>query len=156
RLLRAQPAGGRLSRGRPLRVGERAARGPGERRRALVLPSQRLLAPDGHAARQAPARGDVGQRTGAMEGVGVDPSFWSGRRVLLTGHTGFKGAWLALWLERLGAEVTGFADGIPTNPSLYDTARVSEGLRSVEGDVRDLDAVEAVFADSRPEVVIHM
>jgi CDP-glucose 4,6-dehydratase len=76
--------------------------------------------------------------------------------VLLTGHTGFKGAWLALWLERLGAEVTGFSNGVPTTPSLYEEARVGEGLSSVEGDVRDLAAVERTFTDSKPEVVIHM
>jgi CDP-glucose 4,6-dehydratase len=76
--------------------------------------------------------------------------------VLLTGHTGFKGAWLALWLERLGAEVTGFSNGVPTTPSLYEEARVGEGLNSIEGDVRDLAAVERAFADAKPEVVIHM
>jgi CDP-glucose 4,6-dehydratase len=76
--------------------------------------------------------------------------------VLITGHTGFKGAWLALWLERLGASVTGFSNGIPTTPSLYGEARVEEGLRSIEGDVRDLAAVEQAFAGARPEVVIHM
>ncbi len=71
----------------------------------------------------------------------VDPAFWRERRVLLTGHTGFKGAWLALWLQSLGARVTGFSNGVPTEPSLYELARVGEGMESVHGDVRDHDAV---------------
>jgi CDP-glucose 4,6-dehydratase len=88
--------------------------------------------------------------------VGVDPDFWRGRRVLLTGHTGFKGSWLALWLEALGAEVSGFANGVPTTPSLFESARVGEALRSFEGDVRDLAALERALGESRPEIVIHM
>jgi CDP-glucose 4,6-dehydratase len=88
--------------------------------------------------------------------MGVEPEFWRGRRVLLTGHTGFKGSWLALWLESLGAEVVGLSDGVPTNPSLFELARVGDGLRSMEGDIRDLGMVERALADSRPEVLIHM
>ena len=65
-------------------------------------------------------------------------SGWTGRRVFLTGHTGFKGAWLALWLHRLGAEVTGFALPPPTERSLFERARVGELLTHVEGDIRDL------------------
>jgi CDP-glucose 4,6-dehydratase len=86
----------------------------------------------------------------------VDPDFWRGRRVLLTGHTGFKGAWLALWLQRLGARVTGFSLGVPTRPSLYEIARVGEDMDSVEGDVRDFPALAAALAAARAEVVIHM
>ena len=92
-----------------------------------------------------------------MEGMGpVDPNFWRGRRVLLTGHTGFKGSWLALWLETLGAEVVGLSRGIPTTPSLFELARVGEGVRTLDGDVRDLQAVERAVEDSRAEVVLHM
>lgn len=86
----------------------------------------------------------------------VDPGFWAGRRVLLTGHSGFKGAWLALWLQSLGAHVTGFSSGMPTEPSLYDLARVGEGMESIDGDVCDPEALAAVVASSRPEVVVHM
>jgi CDP-glucose 4,6-dehydratase len=88
--------------------------------------------------------------------MSVDADFWRGRRVLLTGHTGFKGAWLALWLQALGAQVTGFSLGVPTHPSLYELARVSEGIESIEGDVRDFSALAAALDSARPEVVIHM
>jgi CDP-glucose 4,6-dehydratase len=91
-----------------------------------------------------------------VEDVVADPAFWRDRRVLLTGHTGFKGAWLALWLQHLGARVTGFADGVPTDPSLYALADVAQGMESVEGDVRDAEAVAAAVAQARPEVVFHL
>lgn len=87
----------------------------------------------------------------------VDPAAWSGRRVLLTGHTGFKGAWLALWLQKLGAEVTGVADAVPTTPSLFELAGVREGLTDhVVADIRDAQAMQDAVAAARPEVVIHM
>lgn len=86
----------------------------------------------------------------------VDPDFWRGRRVLVTGHTGFKGSWLSLWLQSLGALVTGFSNGAPTQPSLYELARVGQGMDSIRGDVRDADAIAKAVADSEPEVVIHM
>jgi len=86
----------------------------------------------------------------------VDPDFWRDRRVLLTGHTGFKGAWLALWLESLGAQVTGFSVDVPTEPSLYELARAEEGMESVVGDVRDPDAIAATVAAAAPEIVVHM
>jgi CDP-glucose 4,6-dehydratase len=92
----------------------------------------------------------------ALVGGRVDPEFWQGRRVLLTGHTGFKGAWLALWLQALGARVTGFSNGVPTQPSLFELASVGTGMRSVEGDVRDPDALAAAMGSPGPEIVIHM
>ncbi|MDP9385907.1 MAG: CDP-glucose 4,6-dehydratase [Actinomycetota bacterium] len=85
-----------------------------------------------------------------------NPGFWRGRRVLVTGHTGFKGAWLVLWLRRLGADVTGFGRSAPTAPSLFELAGCAQDVTSVEGDVRSLEAVEAAVRDARPEVVIHM
>jgi CDP-glucose 4,6-dehydratase len=91
----------------------------------------------------------------ALDGT-VDRDFWRGRRVLLTGHTGFKGSWLAIWLRALGARVTGFSSGVPTQPSLYELARAGEGIESIHGDVRDFRALSAAFAEARPEVVIHM
>jgi CDP-glucose 4,6-dehydratase len=87
----------------------------------------------------------------------VDTAFWRGRRVLLTGHSGFKGAWLALWLQSMGAHLTGFSlEGAPTQPSLYELARVGEGMESVDGDVRDFPALVRVLERARPEVVVHM
>jgi CDP-glucose 4,6-dehydratase len=88
--------------------------------------------------------------------MSVDPRFWNGRRVLLTGHTGFKGAWLALWLQTLGAHVIGFSLAAPTRPSLYELAGVGEGMESIEGDVRDFRALAQALHYARPEVVIHM
>ncbi len=88
--------------------------------------------------------------------MGVKPIFWQGKRVLLTGHTGFKGSWLSLWLQAIGAEVTGYALAPPTNPSLFDIAKVELGMTSLIGDIRDLDKLQAVFAKHQPEIVIHM
>ncbi len=76
--------------------------------------------------------------------------------MLVTGHTGFKGAWLSLWLQQLGAELTGLSDGVPTTPSLFELARVQEGLTHVVADVRDAEGVAAAVASSQPEVVVHM
>jgi CDP-glucose 4,6-dehydratase len=90
--------------------------------------------------------------------MAIDCDFWSGRRVLLTGHTGFKGAWLSLWLQSLGARVTGLAPaGAPTRPSLYELAGVSVGMeRELAVDVRDREAVGQAVAAARPEVVLHL
>ena len=82
--------------------------------------------------------------------------FWAGRRVLVTGHTGFKGAWLSLWLADLGADITGFALPPATKPSLFELARLSELVHHHEGDVRDLGALAAVIAKARPEVIFHL
>jgi CDP-glucose 4,6-dehydratase len=86
----------------------------------------------------------------------VNPGFWRGRRVLVTGHTGFKGSWLVLWLRTLGARVAGFSSGVPTVPSLYELAHVGEDVESIHGDVRDVGALSRALAATRPEVVIHM
>jgi CDP-glucose 4,6-dehydratase len=94
---------------------------------------------------------DVAEQPGS-----VDPDFWDGRHVLVTGHTGFKGSWLSLWLQSLGARVTGFSNGVPTQPSLYELARVEEDMESIRGDVRDADAIAKALADCKAEVVIHM
>ena len=85
-----------------------------------------------------------------------DPGFWAGRRVLVTGHTGFKGCWLTLWLEALGAQVAGFSQDIPTDPSLYALARIGDGTRCINGDVRDAEAVSRAVAACEPEIVIHL
>jgi CDP-glucose 4,6-dehydratase len=86
----------------------------------------------------------------------IDPEFWRARRVLVTGHTGFKGAWLSLWLQSLGAHVVGLAPGAPTRPSLFALARVGEHMTQHAADVRDAQAVVEAVRDARPEVVFHM
>lgn len=84
-----------------------------------------------------------------------DPAFWAGRRVLLTGHTGFKGAWAALWLRRMGAQVTGLA--LPAEEtSLYRLARVDDVLESYVADLRDADSVEQVVRAARPDIALHL
>jgi CDP-glucose 4,6-dehydratase len=88
--------------------------------------------------------------------VAIDSDFWAGRRVLVTGHTGFKGAWLTLWLQRLGAEVTGVSTGPPTSPSMYELAGAAAGVRELALDVRDGPALAAAFADAQPDVVLHL
>jgi CDP-glucose 4,6-dehydratase len=86
----------------------------------------------------------------------VDPAFWRGRRVLLTGHTGFKGAWCALWLASMGARVTGFALPPDTDPNLYEGAQVAADVDNSVGDLKDRDAVRHVVARAAPEIVLHM
>ncbi|MBY0432020.1 MAG: CDP-glucose 4,6-dehydratase [Rhodospirillales bacterium] len=86
----------------------------------------------------------------------MSPGFWRGRRVLLTGHTGFKGAWLLLWLERMGAEITGLALAPPTMPSLFALAAPWAGLRHIEGDIREPAIVERAMAESDPEIILHL
>jgi len=87
----------------------------------------------------------------------VDPTVWRGRRVLVTGHTGFKGAWLALWLAQMGAEVHGLSGPPPSDPSLYAAARVAEALAGEHPcDVRDERAIQRAVAAARPEVVFHL
>jgi CDP-glucose 4,6-dehydratase len=91
-----------------------------------------------------------------LEGLEVTPDFWLGKRVFITGHTGFKGAWLSLWLQQLGAEVTGFALPSPTNPSVFNLTNAKTGMTSITGDVRNLVALSNALAESLAEVVIHM
>ena len=91
-----------------------------------------------------------------METVGLSPVFWQGKRVLLTGHTGFKGSWLALWLRKLGAQVTGFALDPGTAPSLFELAQVGRGITDVRGDLRDLGALLEAVAEAQPEIVLHL
>ncbi len=91
-----------------------------------------------------------------MEGVEVNPAFWKDKRVLLTGHTGFKGSWLSLWLQSMGAQVAGYALAPPTNPSLFVVANVEKGMTSIIGDIRDVSRMSNVFVEHKPEIVIHM
>ena len=86
----------------------------------------------------------------------MTPSFWKGKRVFVTGHTGFKGSWLCLWLHRLGAEVTGYALDPPTSVNLFEAARVHDCLRSVRGNVCDVELLACALREHKPDIVMHL
>jgi len=86
----------------------------------------------------------------------LDMNFYRGKRVLVTGHTGFKGSWMCRALVNAGAIVTGFSLTPPTDPSLFDMASIADGMDSVIGDVRDLAAMKACFERAKPEIVFHL
>jgi CDP-glucose 4,6-dehydratase len=87
----------------------------------------------------------------------LDRGFWEGRKVLITGHTGFKGSWLTLWLGLLGADITGFAlEEPPTQPSLFELANINDCVRTIVGDLRDFSRLKSAIDEVRPEVVIHL
>lgn len=96
----------------------------------------------------------MGHWQGTLEGLDVTPAFWEGKRVLVTGHTGFKGAWLCAWLHQLGAEVTGLALAPATTPNLW--ALMDLPLRSIIGDINDPAIVASAFEAANPEIVIHL
>jgi CDP-glucose 4,6-dehydratase len=92
-----------------------------------------------------------------LESLVIDHEFWHGRKVFLTGHTGFKGSWLSIWLAHLGAKVTGYALPPPTAPALFDVAAVESILeKHIEGDVRDAASLATAMRVAEPDVVIHM
>lgn len=86
----------------------------------------------------------------------MNVSFWAGKSVFLTGHTGFKGGWLSLWLQSMGANVTGYALAPPTTPSLFEMAKVGEGMRSIIGDIRNIESLRLAMLEAKPDIVIHM
>ena len=91
-----------------------------------------------------------------MENMAINKNFWKGKKVLVTGHTGFKGSWLSLWLQSLGAELVGVSLDVPTTPSLYEQANVSENMISLREDIRDVVAIRKIFQDHLPEIVFHL
>ncbi len=95
-------------------------------------------------------------RCGALEDMVTAAASWSGRRVFLTGHTGFKGAWLALWLQGLGAKVLGYSLALPTQPNIFEIAGVGNGMRTILGDIRDMKRLMAAMTEFEPEVVFHL
>ena len=91
-----------------------------------------------------------------VESMEMTDVWWKGKSVFVTGHTGFKGGWLSLMLARMGARVTGYALAPETQPNLYTLARIGEDIRSIEGDVRDAQALTAAMKDANPDVVLHL
>lgn len=81
---------------------------------------------------------------------------YKGKKIFLTGHTGFKGSWLSLWLLELGAEIVGYSKDIPTNPSLFETLSLSKNLQDLRGDIRDQSSLEKALNDARPDIVFHL
>jgi CDP-glucose 4,6-dehydratase len=92
----------------------------------------------------------------ALAGLVVTRDFWAGRKVFVTGHTGFKGSWLLLMLRELGAEVSGYSLPPPTDPSMFDLLELQHDCRHVIGDVRDMAALEAALTEAQPEIVLHL
>lgn len=105
----------------------------------------------------------MGEQKSSLEALGklmqtpdFDPAFYRGKKVFVTGHTGFKGAWLCRILQKYGATVTGYSTEPPTSPSLFEVARVADGMTSVIGDIRDFGALFAAFEKAQPEIVLHL
>jgi CDP-glucose 4,6-dehydratase len=96
----------------------------------------------------------VGIRKAAVENMGMNTGFWKGKRVLITGHTGFKGSWLALWLSHMGANITGYSLQPPTEPNHYRLLEMD--VNSIIGDIRDLEQLERAFKQQKPEIVFHL
>jgi CDP-glucose 4,6-dehydratase len=86
----------------------------------------------------------------------MNKSFWQGKKVFVTGHTGFKGSWLSVWLQKVGADVVGYSLPPLTEPAMFNAAKVTTGITSIEGDVRDVESVTKAMQKHKPEIVIHM
>lgn len=98
----------------------------------------------------------MGKWASSLEGMVETMSFWNGKKVLITGHTGFKGSWLSLWLQKLGADVTGFSLLPPTKTNMFDICKVQDNMHSVIGDVRDIQSLGKLFTEKQPEIVFHL
>jgi len=95
-------------------------------------------------------------RKGSLENMELNTEFWKGKKVLITGHTGFKGGWLSLWLQHLGAELIGISLAPPTTPNFYEQVKIAAGMISLRGDIRDGEAIKQIFQAHQPEIVFHL
>ena len=86
----------------------------------------------------------------------MDSNFWKNKKVLLTGHTGFKGSWLSLWLQKLQVDLIGFSKSIPTQPSLFELADVGKNMTSIMKDIRNIQDISDTVKEHKPDIVIHM
>jgi CDP-glucose 4,6-dehydratase len=86
----------------------------------------------------------------------MNESFWKNKKILITGHTGFKGSWLTIWLKKLGADITGFSKSVPTNPSLFETANIGKNIKSVVGDIQNYEFLKETISECEPEIIFHM
>tara|TARA_Y100000389_G_C17438100_1_gene506795 strand:+ start:412 stop:1497 length:1086 start_codon:yes stop_codon:yes gene_type:complete len=91
-----------------------------------------------------------------MEILEMNLDFWKGKKVFLTGHTGFKGSWLSLWLKNLGVELTGYSIDLNSQKSFFNDANISDGMNSIIGDIRDLDFLKKSVTEAKPDIIIHM
>ncbi|EKD53788.1 MAG: hypothetical protein ACD_60C00153G0008 [uncultured bacterium] len=95
-------------------------------------------------------------RQSTLENMGITPDFWRKKRVFLTGHTGFKGSWLSLWLQALGANVTGYALPPKTEPNLFSLASIDQAVTSVFGDIRNLNFLKETITKAKPDIIFHL
>jgi CDP-glucose 4,6-dehydratase len=86
----------------------------------------------------------------------MNPNFWKGKKVLITGHTGFKGSWLSLWLQHLDSELVGFSNTIPTDPSLFEDLKNEKYMTSVTGDIRKYNDLKNIISEFKPEIIFHL
>ena len=86
----------------------------------------------------------------------MNQSFWKNKKILITGHTGFKGSWLTVWLKKLGADITGFSKSVPTNPSLFETVNIEKDIKSVIGDIQNYELLKETIRKCQPEIIFHM
>src|SRR5690242_17541700 len=98
----------------------------------------------------------MGEQSGAVENLVMNLNFWKNKKILVTGHTGFKGSWLSLWLQSLGANVVGLSLDPPTEPNLFSIAAVSQNMTSLIGNITDLKLMHSVQAEHQPEIIFHL